>query len=227
MPLWREHGWLVTRLFVRAALPTTVLACGDPATTKRAAPTTTQTPATTATAIRGGSGWSPGGDCECSDGSEFSFRVREANPKKVVVYLEDGGACFSGEKCAPDSGVYQTRVSEGPTGEGGSFDLADERDPFADYSVTYVPYCTGDVHVGNTTTQYTPGLTVHEKGYVNGTALDRVPETFPGATDVAVIGESAGSIAAPLYGGLVSDRACNARVRPWRTPQARSTPRPG
>ena len=155
----------------------------------------------------------PGGDCQCSDGSEFSFWVRKANPQKVVFYLQDGGACFSAETCAPDSDLYQTTSTEGPAGEGGIFDFADARNPFADYSVVYVPYCTGDVHLGNTTTEYAPGLTVHHKGYVNGTAaLDHLAATFPGATDVVVVGESAGSIAAPLYAGLVADRLPDARI---------------
>ena len=91
--------------------------------------------------------------------------------------------------------------------------MANERNPFADYSVVYVPYCTGDAHLGNTTTEYAPGLTVHHKGYVNGTAaLDYVAATAPGATEVVVVGESAGSIAAPLYAGLVSDRLPDARI---------------
>jgi hypothetical protein len=46
----------------------------------------------------------PGGDCQCSDGSEFSFWVRKANPERVLLYLHAGGACFSAETCAqPDT----------------------------------------------------------------------------------------------------------------------------
>jgi len=203
---------LLARLLVLVALAATVAACGDSDDDAGAVATTA--PSTTATA--GDQGWDrivPGGDCRCSDGSEFSFWVRKANPKKVVLYLQDGGACFSAKTCAPDSDLYQTRVDEGPTGEGGIFDFADDRNPFADYSAVYVPYCTGDVHVGDATTDYAPGLTVHHKGYVNGTAaLDRLAATFPGATEVVVVGESAGSIAAPLYAGLVSDRLPRARI---------------
>jgi hypothetical protein len=153
-----------------------------------------------------------GGDCQCSDGSEFSFWVREANPEKVVLFFDGGGACFSAETCAPDSGVYNTAITEGPPGEG-IFDFADERNPFADYSVVVVPYCSGDVHIGNAITEYTPNLTVQHRGYVNGTAaLDHLAATFAGATDVVVMGESAGSIAAPLYAGLVSDRLPEAKI---------------
>jgi len=194
-------------LLVLAGLAATVAACGGNDDDAGAVGSTTAT---------AGEGWEqvvPGGDCRCSDGSEFSFWVRKANPKKVVFYLQDGGACFSAKTCAPDSGLYQTRPNEGPTEEGGIFDFADERNPLADYSVVYVPYCTGDVHIGNATTNYAPGLTVHHKGYVDGiTALDRLTATFPDATEVVVVGESAGSVAAPLYAGLASDRLPNARI---------------
>ena len=40
-------------------------------------------------------GWErvvPGGDCQCADGSEFSFWQREADPSKVVLFLQDGRA---------------------------------------------------------------------------------------------------------------------------------------
>ncbi len=161
-------------------------------------------------------GWErivPGGDCQCSDGSEFSFWVREASSDKVLFYLQDGGVCFSAETCAPDSDLFNTAVDQGPSGAGGIFDFADERNPFADYSVVYVPYCTGDAHLGNTTTEYAPGLTVHHNGYVNGTAaLDHVAAAASGATEIVVVGESAGSLAAPLYAGLMSDRFPDARI---------------
>ena len=177
----------------------------------------------------GRNGWKrvvPGGDCQCSDGSEFSFWVRRADPRKVVLYLQEGGACFSAETCAPARELYDTEIGteDDPAGKGGIFDFADERNPFADYSVVYVPYCTGDVHIGDTTTQYAPGLTVHHKGYVNGgAALHRLASAFPASDRTSsCIGESAGSIAAPLYAGLVADRLPDARVTASRRGRART-----
>jgi Pectinacetylesterase len=205
---------MLGRFVLLAALAVTLAACGDNDIDAGAAKTTA--PATTAGP--GAQGWKrvvPGGDCQCSDGSQFSFWVRKANPKKVVFYLQGGGACFSAKTCAPASDLYDTSIGsdDDPTGQSGIFDFANKRNPFADYSVVYVPYCTGDVHIGNTTTKYAPGLTVHHKGYVNGTAaLSHLAAAFPGATNVAVIGESAGSVATPLYAGLVSDRLPKARI---------------
>jgi hypothetical protein len=211
---------LVARLLLLAALAATVAACGDNNDDAGAAATTA--PATTA--ATGDKGWKrvvPGGDCQCSDGSQFSFWVRKANPKKVLFYFRAGGACFSAETCARDGSdgseeLYSPALGPGgdsPTQWGGIFDFDDEGNPFADYSVVYVPYCTGDAHLGNATTKYAPGLTIQHKGYVNGTAaLDHLAATFPGATDVVVAGVSAGAAATPLYAGLVADRLPNARI---------------
>jgi Pectinacetylesterase len=199
---------LLARLVVLVALAATVAACGDSEDDAGAVTSTTA----------GDQMWErvvPGGDCRCSDGSEFSFWVRKANPKKVVFYLQDGGACFSAETCAPGQDLYNTSIGPdaSPTGQGGIFDFADERNPFADYSVLFVPYCTADAHIGKTTRKYAPDITVYHAGYVNATAaLDHLAATYPGAAEVVVVGESAGSIASPLYAGLVSDRLPDARI---------------
>jgi hypothetical protein len=209
----RDRSLTFVLLLGLAVLAATVVGCSgdDEKAAATAAQTTTGTLSTTTSS--GDQGWErvvPGGDCQCWDGSEFSFWVREASPKKVVYYLESGGG-FSAETCAPDRGFYKTKITARPTS--GIFDFADERNPFADYSVVYVPYCTGDVHIGNATREYAPGLTVQHKGHANGgAALNQLTETFPAATEVVVIGESAGSIAAPLYAGLVSDRLPDARI---------------
>jgi Pectinacetylesterase len=195
-----------------------------------AADTTTVAPATSEPAVEpsesaaAAAGWEqivPGGDCQCSDGSQFSFWVREANPDKVLLFFQGGGACWSAETCArdgSDGGEEQYTPDIDPQGDspamrGGIFDFDDERNPFADYSVVYVPYCTGDAHLGNATTEYTPGLTIQHRGYVNGTAaLDHLAATFPDATEVVVAGVSAGAAATPLYAGLVSDRLPDADI---------------
>jgi hypothetical protein len=200
----------VALLLVLAALA--AMGCGDDDGEGEGVSTTTAS----TSAARPERGWhrvEPGGDCQCSDGSEFNFWVRRASPKKVVLYLQGGGACFSAETCAPEADLYTPRVDAGPMWEGGILDFAEEQDPFADYSVVYVPYCTGDVHIGNTTVKYANGLTIQHKGYVNGTAaLNHLAKTYPDATNVVVIGESAGSVAAPLYAGLAADRLPRARV---------------
>ena len=102
---------------------------------------------------------------------------------------------------------------EDPAEEGGIFDFARTDNPFLDYSFIYVPSCTGDAHLGNVTREYSPELTVQHKGYVNGTAaLSYVGENYPDAAQVVIVGKSVGSIAAPIYGGLVGDLLPDAQV---------------
>ena len=147
-------------------------------------------------------------DCMCSDGSPFSYFVREADPSKVVFYLEGGGACFSADMCAPGSDQYTHTFDypDGFTGTDGIFDLDNPENPFADYSFVYVPYCTGDVHTGNTTKDYGNGVVVQHKGFVNAsTALDDMIARFPAATNVVVAGASAGSFPTPIYAAMVGD----------------------
>ena len=154
-------------------------------------------------------------DCMCSDGSEFTYFVRQADPNKVLFFLEGGGACFNKDTCGPDSGTFKRTVGHdgGMTDGEGIFDFSNPKNPFADYSMVFVPYCTGDVHIGNATTDYGDGVVVHHNGYVNGsTALAKMAELFPDATQVVVAGESAGSIPTPLYAGLAHDLMPTAKL---------------
>jgi len=158
----------------------------------------------------------PGGDCACADGSEFAFWERPADPAKVVFWLDGGGACWDAAICAfTDEETYDWNVGpeDGPAVEGGIFDLSDLANPFAEYSFVYVPYCTGDVHLGDRTREYSPELTVEHRGFVNGTtALAHLVEKYPHADQVVVIGESAGSVASPVYAGLMSDALPDAQI---------------
>jgi hypothetical protein len=154
-------------------------------------------------------------DCMCSDKSEYSYFVRAADPAKVMFFLEGGGACFDAAGCGPDSTNYKRTVGyeDGMTNNEGVFDLANPDNPFADYSMVFVPYCTGDVHIGNTTHDYGDGVVVEHKGFVNAsTALNKMAEQFPDTAEVVVTGASAGSVPTPLYAGLAHDLLPAARI---------------
>jgi hypothetical protein len=161
----------------------------------------------------------PGGDCQCADGSEFSFWERRADPTRVVLFLDGGGSCYDATTCAftgdgGENDYYDYNLStESPGLGGGIFDFARADNPFADYSFIYVPLCTGDAYLGDVTREYSPELTVEHNGFVNGTtALSYLAEHYPDATEVVVVGKTAGSVAAPVYGGLVADLLPDAQV---------------
>jgi hypothetical protein len=155
-------------------------------------------------------------DCMCADGSAFHFYVREASPTKVLFYLEGGGACFSAEMCKPGSGTYSETISPVSKLEDspGIFDFANPENPFADYSVVYVPYCTGDVHAGNTTKDYGNGVVTQHKGFVNASnALDTMIKRFPDTTQLVVAGSSAGSFPTPVFAAIAGDQLPNADLK--------------
>lgn len=220
----------VTRLFLGAALVSIAVSCGggsdggsnDPESESSApsteAPTiteapSTEPPATEPPAVTWETVAAPT-DCMCADGSPFSYYVREADPTKVMFYMEGGGACFTAAMCAPDSTTYKKVIDPAP-GEGatGIFDFDNPENPFADYSFVFVPYCTGDVHSGNTTKDYGNGVVVQHKGFVNAsTAMATLVERFPSATDIVVAGSSAGAFTTPLFAGMVADELKDATV---------------
>jgi hypothetical protein len=196
-----------------SAVGTTTTAVATTAAT--AAPTTTAPAADTTLAVdttveRRAPEWeavAAPADCMCFDGAEFTYWVRVANPTKVMFFMEGGGACFDAQTCGPDSNAFKREVGTGPTTRvEGIFDFANTANPFADWSMVYVPYCTGDIFLGNAQHDYGNGTVIEHRGSVNATAaLQHMAETFPDATQVLVTGESAGAAPDGLYAGLAAD----------------------
>lgn len=155
-------------------------------------------------------------NCECSDGSDFHFWVHRGSTERLVFYLEGGGACFSAQTCGPATPSY-TRNLSGDTGDspadGGIFDLTNEDNPFKDDSIVFVPYCSGDLHLGDATHDYGDGVVIEHNGATNsGTALTAAATTFPDVTEVVVAGSSAGSAPTPAYAGIAQDLFPDAKV---------------
>ena len=159
----------------------------------------------------------PGPGTVCADGSEPAFFERVADPQRVVLYFEGGGACWSEETCdfdSPDKAYTSSSewVAESFDDRGGLFDFENPENPLAAHSWVYAPYCTGDLHLGDTTRTY-GGLVIEHRGAVNArAALEHLVERFPDATELVVAGVSAGSVPTPLYAALLADSFPEARI---------------
>ena len=157
-------------------------------------------------------------DCMCADGAPFNFFERPADPAKVVFFLEGGGACFTPESCAftdEPTTLYDWNIGpdDDPATMSGIFDLANAENPFAGYSFVYVPYCTGDVHLGDSAHEYSPDLTVEHRGWANGNAaVSYLAEQYADAEQIVVVGESAGSIAAAPYAATIGEVLPEAQI---------------
>ncbi len=166
--------------------------------------------------------WVPFPEAKCRDGSSTGLGVR-LNPdsNKVVIYLEGGGACFHGESCVINDTLFanwdQTKFDgwKLATGGAGIFDSSRSDNPFQDWNIIYVPYCTGDVHAGAREHVDVPGGPKDQMfvGYTNiGHYLQRLVPTFARAEQVVLTGISAGGVGAAFNYDRVAQAFCNSKV---------------
>jgi hypothetical protein len=167
----------------------------------------------------------------CRDGSEAGLFIRFAESKRLLIYFEGGGACTTTGFCNfnPQSvnhvlsgtgetvlgsalgavpgrqqpGVYQNNEITG------IFSAERSENPFRDWNIAYIPYCTGDVHFGARRAATVPGVSAPQQfvGFFNTQAfVGRLVPTFEaGLERVVVTGSSAGSFGAALNFSMISD----------------------
>jgi hypothetical protein len=165
---------------------------------------------------------SPGGDTICSNGTPYSYFVRAAAEPSddLLIHFQGGGACWFKETCDLSvSPSYDPFVDESDNPVNypvGIFDLENTENPFSTYNMVMVPYCTGDVHIGNTETTYGEGedaVTIQHNGYINATTvLDWTFENVQDPESVFVTGCSAGAIPSPFYTEFVAQAYPDARI---------------
>eukprot|EP00937_MAST-01D_sp_MAST-1D-sp2_P004789 g4789.t1 len=79
---------------------------------------------------------------------------------------------------------------------GGIGSITDGRNPVANWTRVFVPYCTGDAHCGNKTASYG----IHHKGFANAhTAVQWAYKNAPSPDTVFVTGISAGAVASYVW----------------------------
>lgn len=157
----------------------------------------------------------PGGDTICSVGTPYAFFVRRGNSNNLLIYFQPGGAKLPEMEYDPQKPQFDPTVYI-PTEEGtardphwdndnpgdwnGIFNLADERNPFRDYSIVFVSYCSADLHLGNGKVD-----DFHHRGYHNASAaLSYAYQHFPNPERLFVAGSSAGGVAASHYIGRIA-----------------------
>ncbi|HGG56806.1 MAG TPA: hypothetical protein ENK31_03300 [Nannocystis exedens] len=143
-------------------------------------------------------------DAFCRDGSTTGIGVRYGLENKVMIFFQGGGACFNPASCTfnranYDGGDFANWMDAG--GREGVLDADNPDNPLGEWSVIYIPYCTGDVHAGDRPDASLPGVggTQQFVGYRNVEAyLNRIVPTFFDAEQVLVTGVSAGGFGAAL-----------------------------
>jgi hypothetical protein len=159
----------------------------------------------------------PAGAPGCSQGTPYSFWAKDGDLTKLAVIFSGGGACWTGENCAPHGKPFYrpcAGIELDPSNLGGVFDADNPENPLADYTIVYLPTCNGDVFLGDSVMTYeipamrgqpAGKIDILHKGYENAlSALDWVFKTYRDPKTVAVLGWSAGAMASPIYTHIVA-----------------------
>jgi hypothetical protein len=158
----------------------------------------------------------------CGNGSQYKFFVRRTGSPNLLFFFEGGGACWDYQTCSGRDGVLG---AANPNGIADDYmvrftakyvsPIVNGADPgllpplrsrtdlvTKDWNIVYLPYCTGDVHVGNSVAVYAdptgaePPLTWHHSGYANTTAaIAWARQAFGRPAKLLVSGFSAGGTA--------------------------------
>ena len=125
------------------------------------------------------------GQTTCRPGdTDYSFYYKRGKSSKLLVFFDGGGACWDSTTCVTGNltpvPAYVPELGPGsdPATKGGLFNLQNADNPYRDWSMVYVPYCTADVHWGSRDQTYldftgaatgTPGgtITLHHRGFDN------------------------------------------------------------
>ncbi|MFC6980934.1 pectin acetylesterase-family hydrolase [Microbulbifer taiwanensis] len=173
----------------------------------------------------------------CGNGSPYKFFVyRVPDTSNTMFYFEGGGACWDYESCSGAAGIRGARNPNGiPDNYVQNINLLDFQNsanlataavspliythhPYnqfktGEWNLVYVPYCTGDIYVGDKTEIYedatgqNPDLVWHHNGLRNVQAVTSwVKNNLQKPKQMVAAGCSAGSIGALLnYSKLRGD----------------------
>ena len=146
----------------------------------------------------------------CANGRPTGFGINpRAGSRDVLVFLQGGGACWDGVTCwGPVSTSFYVSTGYGrlefvtdAARPAMLFMRREAANPFRDFNLVYVPYCTGDVHAGNRVATYDffGARPTHHMGARNlSMFLPRIAATFPDAGRVYLAGDSAGGFGSAL-----------------------------
>lgn len=133
----------------------------------------------------------PGTLCMNGDTAGFGISINP-DSNNLMIYLEGGGACFN-DAC--DFSAFNIPFIPPPDG---IFNRNNPQNPVKDWSMIYVPYCSGDIHGGDRDTEL-GGQIRHFRGYRNITTyLQHWVPSFADVDTVLLTGISAGGFGAGL-----------------------------
>lgn len=128
------------------------------------------------------------------------FQVIPGDHDNLLIFFQGGGGCWDERSSA--MGLCKQNVTY--DGAEGIFDRNNSLNPFRDYTIVTVGYCTGDAHAGNATHSWKslPGGRAMQVGYINARAVvNWAKDNFGGRilNSLVLTGSSAGSLGVQMW----------------------------
>lgn len=174
--------------------------------------------------------------CSAYPGTDpgFRFWARKGLSPNLVVYFEGGGACWDDLTCSfpirrglpgaiPQFFTPDIPRSTRPREFVGLFDATRADNPVKDWTVVYIPYCTGDVHIGSADKTYRDAghpiidlpaeFAIRHRGFDNFmVVLDWMAKNVKAPRQVLVTGASAGGYGASANFPWVAQQFPGAKI---------------
>jgi hypothetical protein len=160
----------------------------------------------------------------CMDNSPYAFFVKRGSVNKLLMYYQGGGACWDQVTCGGTSltqyqALCDTTVDPSgtdnpndPDNHYGFGDLSNSSNPFQDWNIVFVSYCSCDIHYGDAEQVYNPTdpfpggtpVDVVHHGFHNARVAEKwAREHFVNPEMVFVTGSSAGAYGAVFNAPLL------------------------
>uniref|UniRef100_A0A7J2THB0 VtpJ-therm n=1 Tax=Archaeoglobus fulgidus TaxID=2234 RepID=A0A7J2THB0_ARCFL len=151
-------------------------------------------------------------------GGKTFIMVRRGIEEKILIFFEGGGACADYSTCKPllCTNIRDCRPLIGIGSvvalesnyhflslyyRGGIFDVKNPKNPFRNWTIIFVPYNTGDLHMGNRVVKYLENgdsKVIYHVGYVNAIVALRYASQKDWEK-IVIAGSSAGGYATILH----------------------------
>ncbi|MCQ6561155.1 pectin acetylesterase-family hydrolase [Paenibacillus mendelii] len=165
-----------------------------------------------------------------ADGSDYFLFAKKGESDQLIIYFSGGGVAWDAETAARPISLANLVKSGGeikyyfesipffkPGTLGGILDSNHADNPFKDWNIVYIPYSTGDLHIGNAVKEYADKdgkpFTMRYNGKTNTLeALDWIESHYGNQSKVLIAGESAGGFGAAFWAPEIAGRYPNARI---------------
>ena len=160
-----------------------------------------------------------GDSCQCSDGSDYWIYTKKGYSDNLIIHFQGGGACWDDASCMspliinPKTGFYFPKINEWLFKAVFSHGILKndlDINPFKDWNIVFIPYCTGDLHIGNIENTYTDEdgnmKTVKHYGKINVMkTLEWIKANFTDPDKILISGESAGGFGNIFWSSHIID----------------------